>query len=189
MSSPEEPSGQECTDPTMLLENYDTTLSNLLNKHFPVCHMVVSPHYKIPWLNNDIWTSKMARQKAERKWQKLRNNDDWVLYIKSIETVVKRISKSKRQHYCEQISEFKGDQKLFKTANSYLIRQRQPNCLTQRQKICLKFLVNTTSVRYVTSLRVSKSKAVVVTHIVLTAKLLQRYQPLHQSPWMKSKRL
>ena len=113
------------TDPVTLLGSYEKILTDLLNKHVPLCTKTVSQHPKVPWFNNDIKMAKMARRKAERKWCQSRTSTDRDLYVQAKDRVVTLIRKHKKRHFCDKIMECKGDQKLlFQTANLLLNRKK-----------------------------------------------------------------
>ena len=65
-----------CLDPATsaasLLEQYDTTLSLLLDKHAPVLTRTITIRPKVPWFNGDIKMAKQKRRQLERRWRQSR---------------------------------------------------------------------------------------------------------------------
>ena len=55
-------------DVTNAVEQYNKSLSELLNKHAPLCTRTVTPKDLQPWFSDSLHQMKRERRKAERKW-------------------------------------------------------------------------------------------------------------------------
>ena len=55
-----------------LLEQYDTTLSTLLDKHAPVLTRTITIRPKVPWFNGDIKMAKQKKRQLGRRWRQSR---------------------------------------------------------------------------------------------------------------------
>lgn len=52
-----------------LVECYNKTFSQALDRHAPVCTKVIKSRPLVPWFNEDIKTARRGKRKAERKWR------------------------------------------------------------------------------------------------------------------------
>ena len=52
-----------------LVQNYDRTLRQLLDKHAPVKSKIVKKNHEQPWFNEHIKSEIILRQKKERQWE------------------------------------------------------------------------------------------------------------------------
>ena len=61
-----------------LVQNYNNTLSEVMNRHAPLKtkNMVVRP--TVPWYNDNINAAKRLRRKAQRKWRRTKSDIDYI---------------------------------------------------------------------------------------------------------------
>jgi hypothetical protein len=62
-----------------LVECYNKTFSQALDRHAPECTKVIKSRPLVPWFNEDIKTARRGKRKAERKWrptEKLQNQEE-----------------------------------------------------------------------------------------------------------------
>ena len=110
-----------------LIENFENTLSNLLDTHAPIKKrtIILRPH--APWYNDSIDVEKKKRRKLERRWCKSCLDIDKELYIVQCGVVNDMIKHAKSDYYSTIIAENKGNQKvLFKTINQLLQKKQDP---------------------------------------------------------------
>ena len=106
-----------------LLEQYDTTLSALLDKHDPVQTRTISVRPKVPWFSGDIKIAKQKRRQLERKWRQ-----SWLTIYRDLFKEQRRhvnqlISSSKSTYHTAKITEAASDHKqLYNVVNALLIK-------------------------------------------------------------------
>ena len=59
-------------EPALLVDCYNTTLAELLDRHAPLKTKTVTVRRQEPWYSEEIREAKRARRRAERKWRKTR---------------------------------------------------------------------------------------------------------------------
>ena len=111
-----------------LVQSYDETLSNILERHAPVQRKVIMERTKIPWFNNELHL-KVYRRKLERKMLKSNCERDKKLYRASCNKYSAKLKSAKRLYYSELIDQCSGDsRKLFKVVST-LSKVRKENPL------------------------------------------------------------
>ena len=97
---------------TPLVENFESTLTSLLDTHAPTKKrtIILRPH--APWYNDSIDVEKKKRRKLEQQWRKLGLCIDRELYITQCGVTNDMIKNAKFNHYSSIISENKGNQLL-----------------------------------------------------------------------------
>ena len=116
-------------DLTSLVENFEITLTNVLDAHAPIKKRTITFRPYAPWYNDSIDVEKRKPRKLERRWHKsnLVCRTDKQLYITQCSIVNDRISDAKSIYYSSIIAENKGNQKvLFKTIDQVLQRKQEP---------------------------------------------------------------
>ncbi len=56
-------------DLDVLVDNYNSTLSGLLDHYAPLRRKTVTDRPRVPWFNDDIRSAVSGRRRAERKWR------------------------------------------------------------------------------------------------------------------------
>ena len=98
-----------------LIECYNSTLTDILEKHAPLKEKVVRLQPHAPWYNNEIQKAKRERRKWERKYKKSRDNADAQILKQKHRAVQDMCDKAKKEYYNTKINDAKNDQKeLFK---------------------------------------------------------------------------
>ncbi|GFR81600.1 ATP-dependent DNA helicase [Elysia marginata] len=59
---------------TSLVEKYNATLEQLLEKHAPLRARTITDRTSAPWINADVKLQKQQRRQAERAWRKGKYN-------------------------------------------------------------------------------------------------------------------
>ena len=116
-----------CLDPATsaasLLEQYDTTLSLLLDKHAPVLTRTITIQPKVPWFNGDIKMAKQKKRQLERRWRQSRLTIHRDLFKEQRRHVNQLIASAKSAHYTAKITEAACDIKqLYNVVNALLIK-------------------------------------------------------------------
>ena len=111
------------TSAANLLEQYDTTLSVLLDKHAPVQTRTIKVRPKFPLFSGDIKMAKQKREQPERKWRQSRLTIYRDLFKEQRHHVTQLISSAKSTYYTAKITEAASDHKqLYNVDNALLIK-------------------------------------------------------------------
>ena len=108
-------------DVIVLMDNYNSVLSTLLDKHAPIKECVVTVRPAAPWYTEVVIEEKRMRRRLERRWRGSGLSVDREMYVKQCKVVNERIHESKMRCYSGIIEENKSNQKnLFAVANRVL---------------------------------------------------------------------
>ena len=116
-----------CLDPgtsaASLLDQYDDTMSALLDKHAPLQTRTITVRPKVPWFNGDIKMAKQKRRQLERRWRQSRLTIHLDIFKEQKRHVNKFISSAKTSYYTAKIIEAASDQKqLYNVVNTMLVK-------------------------------------------------------------------
>ena len=104
-----------------LVNQYNTELSRILDKHAPVCKRTITIRPSKPWYNNEISEAKHYRKQLERKWRKTKSTSDRQLFVAQRLKVTRLIDQAKTDYYGSKITGCADDQKsLFKIVEQLL---------------------------------------------------------------------
>ena len=107
-----------------LIQCYNTTLTNLMDKHAPLREKVIRLQPQAPWFNESILKAKQERRRAERKYKKSKLTIDYQIIKEKHRIVQEMCATAKQRHYSEKINDNNGDSKtLFQIANTLLHKQ------------------------------------------------------------------
>ncbi|XP_022791543.1 uncharacterized protein LOC111330846 [Stylophora pistillata] len=110
-----------------LVECYNDTLSQVLERHAPLRSKVIRSRPLVPWFNEDIKNARREKRKAERKWRRSGKHDDMLSYKKIKNTTNRLMNEARSQYYHDFINDNSSNQKkLFAAANT-LLNQRKKN--------------------------------------------------------------
>ena len=114
-----------CTDPpdniADLVDQYNTTLSNVLNTHAPARRKVITIKHQSPWYTEAIHKAKRKRRRAERQWRSTHLAIHLEIYRAVCAEVTKHCRQAKQDYYCQKIEESGSDQrKIFQIANELM---------------------------------------------------------------------
>ena len=59
----------ECIDVNLVVDNYNTELSSLLDSHAPLKTDYVTSRILQPWMSKEILSVKREKRKSERFWK------------------------------------------------------------------------------------------------------------------------
>ena len=94
-----------------IIDNYNSTLSNVLNKHAPRTVKKVAIRSHSPWYNGKIRALKSSKRQAERRWLKSRLAVDWETLQQKRSNYNQMCNQAKADYFKEKIEQNKGDQK------------------------------------------------------------------------------
>ena len=114
-----------CRDPPEsimdLVSCYNTTLSDLLDKHAPLFKKTITVRPRVPWFNVTVKEAKRISRKHERIWQKTRSELDRKRFTKSRNHANHVMEQARQYYYFKFIEENSTDQrKLFKATSALL---------------------------------------------------------------------
>ena len=116
----------ECDDVNVVLAQYDTSLSRLLDKHAPLKKICIVDRPLSDWMTDDIRALKIIRRKNEVIWRKNPLCINFEIFQESCMAVKHAIDENKTQVIQKKITESNGDQKkLFNIVNTLLGRRKQ----------------------------------------------------------------
>ena len=116
----------ECVDVNLVVDNYNTALSSLLDFHAPLKTDYVTSRILQPWMSEEILFVKREKRKSERIWRKTKLTVCLEIFRALCLNLKTLIYDAKEKCYKKQISDCGGFQKqLFGIVNSYLCRGRQ----------------------------------------------------------------
>ena len=114
-------------DISVAVTEYNTRLSEILDKHAPNQNKTIILRPNAPWYNESIRDAKREKRKHERKWRRTGKDTDKNTYKTQCQTVNELINTTKTQFYSDKIQEHGKDQKaLYRIANKLLSRQGEP---------------------------------------------------------------
>ena len=114
-----------CVNPPSALDNliscYNTTLSDILDRHATLKTRVVFVRPRLPWFNEDIREAKRARRKAEKRWRKTNSLVDFDHYKTCRNRVTYLLNSARIAFYRDFIEDKSTDQgKLFRATRRLL---------------------------------------------------------------------
>ena len=107
------------------VHQYNTVLSDILDKHAPICTCTVAQRAQKPWITNEFLESKRIRRQLERQWRRDKSDENRDLFTKQKNLSRSLLYREMTVHYRKTISDKKGDPKsLFKIVNSLLGKEK-----------------------------------------------------------------
>jgi hypothetical protein len=100
-------------DSSSLVNDYETVLSGLLDKHAPLRTRTIVHRPNTPWFDEKLRNSKREKRKYERKWLKSGLEVDHQLYIQRCKAYRRELDEAKCEYHRVQINEC-DDRQLFK---------------------------------------------------------------------------
>jgi DNA-directed RNA polymerase subunit F len=104
-----------------LVDQYNSVLTELLDKHAPIKTKTVTSRPTCPWYNAEIAEAKRTRKKAERRWKRTKLVVHQDMYKSLKHGVNSLIEKSKREYYQGLVNDNSNNsKKLYKVVNTLL---------------------------------------------------------------------
>ena len=109
----------------ILVQQYNSTLSAILDKHAPIITKTITIRPYSPWFNDDIKLAKTERRRLERRWRKSKSSVDLERYKVSYRRVMELCLEAKTAYFKNKINACSGDQKaIFKISDNLLFRKK-----------------------------------------------------------------
>ena len=108
-----------------LVDQYNTVLKGILDKHAPESTKKVTVRVHTPWFNDSINEAKKARRRAERQGRSSKLSVHLQIYKAAHRHISHLCTAAKSSYYCDKIKSSNGDQKqLFKISNELLHKNK-----------------------------------------------------------------
>ena len=109
-----------------LVEQYNTILSNLFDKHAPRITKQVSERKKTSWFKEEIQTAKAKRRKAERRWIKNQSVINLEIVRAERKAVNNAVKLAKSKYFQQEIENHHTNPKqLYKIINILLNKKNE----------------------------------------------------------------
>jgi hypothetical protein len=109
-----------------LVEQYNNTLSNLLDKHAPLKTKVITIRPITPWYSDEIHAAKAERRKCEARWRESGLTVHRQIYKEARNKVTSLIKSAKISFFTDRVEGCGKDQKaLFSVVNEILGRKKE----------------------------------------------------------------
>jgi hypothetical protein len=123
------------SDADSIVQQYNSVLSELLEKHAPLKKKLKVIRRIVPWYNSEIKDAKKDKVKAEKMWRASGLTVHLDIYKERRNYVTYLIKNAKQKYYSDIITESKGDQKtLFKVVNQLLHKNNTSKLPTHSSK-------------------------------------------------------
>ena len=129
-------------DLTDLVDCYNSTLANILNKHAPLITKTIQSPKSNPWFSPGLKVLKKVRRNLERRWKSLPTVANLSALRAASNSYHKAILAAKKLYYTQLISTNSSNpRKLWKTINTLLHRSPAPSLpnLTSISSIAQQF--------------------------------------------------
>ena len=104
-----------------LVNDYNTTLSSVIDHHAPLMTKTVTTRPKVPWFNEEIAVAKRQRRKAERVWRRTKLPLDLMVFKQKKNHVTFVMNQARRAFYAQFVDENSADQgRLFRATKKLL---------------------------------------------------------------------
>ena len=104
-----------------LVDEYNTTLLKLLNKHAPLLSREVTLRPHAPWYSEELREAKRKRRQYERKWKSTGLEVHRQIYREQCSTVGKLLVRTRQKFYQDKISECGRDSKAIYNVSNHLL--------------------------------------------------------------------
>ena len=114
---------------TDLAEQYNSTLTSILDKHAPLRTKQVSEQSPNPWMTPDIQAAKNQRRYFERVWRRNPTPLNRSRFTKQVHHCNRLMSKAKATYYDSIVSENATDQRSMWQAFNQILHRKAPGYL------------------------------------------------------------
>ena len=103
-----------------LIDQYNSTLKSILEKHAPLKTRCITIRPANPWYSPEIADAKRLRKKLERRWRKTRSESDRNQFKAQRLCVVNMINSAKSSYFKEKLASCGNQRELYKIVESLL---------------------------------------------------------------------
>ena len=106
-----------------LVNSYNTTLAQALDRHTPLRTKVIRSRPLVPWFNEEIKAARREKREAERKWRRTGPRDDMLTYKAKKNDANPLMNEARRKFYYNFIQDNSSSQRHLFSAAKKLLRQ------------------------------------------------------------------
>ena len=111
-----------------LVTSYNSTLSNVLNKHAPVRTRTTVLRPLVPWFTEEIRASKRLRRRSERRWRKTKLSADFLIFKAAKNRTTYLMNLARKAYYINFVHENGNNQRKLFTATKKLLGTTNSSC-------------------------------------------------------------
>ena len=109
-----------------LTKAYDTQLTSLFDRHAPIITRTTSVAKRDPWIDQDILNANVKKRRAERKFRKCQNDENYRNFRKEQNSFRTLLSETKAKYLECELNKSKNDsKKLYQKLNKIMHRVKQ----------------------------------------------------------------
>ncbi|XP_062616028.1 uncharacterized protein LOC134277728 [Saccostrea cucullata] len=109
-----------------LVDHYNTTLRNAVEKHAPLCTKSVLLRPNTQWFSEELCDAKRERRRAERIWRRTGLEVHRQIFRDMCSTTARLVYKTKQDYFSQKIEECGKDHKqIFKLSKSLMGKQQE----------------------------------------------------------------
>ena len=120
---------------TALVEQYNTDLSELLERHAPLKSWFLTLRPYSPWYDADLLAAKQKRCRSELQWRRSWLTVHRQMYIEQWQAVARLLSTQKTQYYSNQVKENTCDPKIISGLVDKLLQKKTETSLPQHSSL------------------------------------------------------
>ena len=106
-----------------LVNSYNTTLAQALDRHAPLGTKMISSRPLVPWFNDEIKAARQEKRNAERKWRWTGSREDMLAYKAKKDNANALMNEAKRKFYHNFIEDNSNSQRRLFSAAKKLLSQ------------------------------------------------------------------
>ena len=106
-----------------IVEQYNTSIAHVLEKHAPLIKKIVTIRSDNPWLTDEIRLARRRARKLERRWRLRGLEFDKEELMISRDDLRRLIKEAKESFLNSKIAECSGKKSLFKIVDSFLLKK------------------------------------------------------------------
>ncbi|XP_068741951.1 uncharacterized protein [Montipora capricornis] len=107
-----------------LVNSYNTTLAQVLDRQAPLCTKVIRSRPLVPWFNEEIKVARREKRKAERKWRRTGTREDMLAYKAKKNSVNALMNETRCKFYNDFVQDNSTNQRSIFSAVKKLLNQK-----------------------------------------------------------------
>ena len=111
-----------------VVENYDSALSDILDKHAAIKSKVISIKPTVPWYNDSVAEARRNKRRCERKWRATRLCVHRQIYQDARDKLHAVIDEAKKDYFQDKITSSTSQGALYDSLNQLLFKKKS-TCL------------------------------------------------------------
>ena len=109
-----------------LIENYNSAIATVVDRHIPILTRVVRARPKTPWHTEELSGAKRNLRRAERRWRKTRLAVHRQMYTTLRDAYRRQLTTTKASHFCTVIHEAGHSMKTMFGVTNVLLGRSTP---------------------------------------------------------------